>query len=510
MTSVSAAYPLDFTTAMHDLLGAEAPDFFAAQARRPPVSLRLNPHKIQRVLDRPLPSEFIPVPWSSQGLYLQDRPCFTLDPRFHGGAYYVQDASCMLLEAVLRQLPEWTEAERVLDLCGAPGGKSTLLKAHLPEQACLISNEVVPARAQILAENLTKWGADRVLVTRSQPRDFQALKQGFDVIVVDAPCSGEGLFRRQPEAIQEWSPDQVQVCARRQADILHDIWPTLEEGGLLIYSTCTWNRQENEELLDSLQNQLSFERVDLQFPEAWGIHANDSIYRCLPHRLEGEGFSVCVLRKTEARTANDALSRTDTASRHKKKDKKQRSAKPAAVPTEVQNWCMSAEQANLLNHGEHICHWPVAHQALWQEVSAHLRVVQGPLEVAHLKGKQWLPSLPWLLSSIFEPTPFAMIELTLSQALQYLYGEALPLEVSHLATPTGQHKTTVQSESTPSAWQWVSFAGIPLGWVKATPTHYNNYWPKNWKIRQRFEGVDPETNLRQCLPEDAIGPAHRL
>lgn len=489
MTSISAIYPTDFTTAMHKLLGPEAPDFFEAQAQRAPVSLRLNPAKIRVSSATPLPAQFEPVPWCAQGYYLQDRPLFTLDPRFHGGAYYVQDASCMLLSAALQQLPEWSKAERVLDLCAAPGGKSTLLKSVLPAQACLVANEVIPARGTILAENLTKWGADRVLVTRNQARDFQHLTQGFDVIVVDAPCSGEGLFRRQPEAIQEWSPAQVAVCAQRQEDIICDIWPALAEEGLLIYSTCTWNPQENEDLLAALQHRLNFEIIPLDFDTQWGVHGQDGIYRCLPHRLAGEGFSLCVLRKKDPRQVQRA-SRSKSTKRQHTPNKKQ---PPQVIPKECLEW-LPHEKASLWCVDDTLYHWPLAHRPFLHEVQQHLRLVTGPLAIAQAKGKHWIPSTAWLMSACFNPEAFQELSVDLNTALQYLYGEALP----------------VSAQTTTSAWQWVSYAGLPLGWVKATPTHYNNYWPKPWKIRQRFPEIDPEQNIRLCLPVHAVSGPNKL
>lgn len=489
MTSISAVYPPDFTTAMHTLLGPEAPAFFAAQAQRAPVSIRLNPTKTIRPHPEDLAPQFQVVPWCDQGLYLQKRPLFTLDPHLHAGAYYVQDASCMLLAAVLQQLPEWPEARRVLDLCAAPGGKSTLLKSLLPSQACLVANEVIPARANILAENLTKWGSDRVVVSRNQARDFQALEHGFDVIVVDAPCSGEGLFRRQPEAINEWSSEQVLVCAHRQADILRDIWPVLEENGLLIYSTCTWNPQENEELLTRLQAELNFEVLKLHFDAEWGVHAHAGIYRCLPHRLAGEGFSVCVLRKTEPRSASSTrLKKTKRRAR-----KGQTLPQNTHVPQEVKDWLPGdSDQLRALN--DTLYHWPVAQQDFLHDIQQHLRLVSGPLVVAQCKGKQWIPSMAWLLSEQFEPTAFEERAVDLETALQYLYGEALP-----------QHNTRAAS-----AWQWLSYQGLPLGWVKATPSHCNNYWPKAWKIRQRFPEIDPRQNEQLCLPVHAVSARNRL
>lgn len=495
MSSVSATFPPDFTTAMHELLGPEAQHFFNAQNQPAPVSLRLNPRKLKRIPTSQ--AQFYSVPWCSQGIYLKERPVFTLDPRFHSGAYYVQDASCMLLGAALQQLPEWQQATRVLDLCAAPGGKSTLLKSKLPHTSCLVANEVVPARAKILKENITKWGSNRVFISQNQPADFQALAHTFDVIVVDAPCSGEGLFRRQPEAIGEWSAQQVTFCGQRQEQIIRDIWPCLAENGLLIYSTCTWNTEENEKLLQTLGVHLRFDIVPLDLPEAWGVHAQNGIYRCLPHRMQGEGFSLCVIKKTEAVPTRKVV-------REKKKQRQSTKKHPTTpLPQEIKQWltlssASGVSEQDLINTSSDILYWPASQQAFLKDLRAHLREVQGAMPLASLKGKQWAPELPWLLSDLFKPNAsvFAEHPLDLDMALHYLYGEALPLDSN----------TSVSQ----SPWQWVSFEGIPLGWVKKTPSHFNNYWPKPWKIRQRFLSLDPQTNLQRCLPAETVSPSDRL
>lgn len=501
MSSVSVTFPPDFTTAMHELLGSEAPDFFTAQAQTAPVSLRLNPRKIHipefTASAASVKSQFHPVPWCKTGIYLEKRPVFTLDPRFHSGAYYVQDASCMLLAAALSQLPQWKLTERVLDLCAAPGGKSTLLKNELPPKACLVSNEVVPARAKILKENLTKWGADRVFISQNQATDFQALAHSFDVIVVDAPCSGEGLFRRQPEAIAEWSPQQVTHCGQRQQKIIEDIWPCLAEGGLLIYSTCTWNPQENEDLIHALGTILQFEIIPLHFPKSWGVHGKEGIYRCLPHRMQGEGFSLCVLKKTEP----TRLSRLKREKRQLRQHNKQTKISP--LPQEIKHWfdpntSSDVSECDFINTTERIVYWPAHQHTFLNDLQTHLREVQGALPLATLKGRHWIPELPWLFSDIFTPNPAVFSEhpLDLETALHYLYGEALPI------APQTKHPK--------SSWQWVSFLECPLGWVKRTPSHFNNYWPKSWKIRQRFLTIDSQTNLQLCLPVEAVSTFNRL
>ena len=236
--------PAEFTDRMRRLLGDEYGDFETALLTESQTSLRLNPAKCNR---RP---DYQPVPWCRDAYYLETRPAFTFDPRLHGGAYYVQEASSMFLDYVLRRFVD--TPVRYLDLCAAPGGKSTLALSALPAGSLAVCNEVVRNRTHILAENIIKWGYDNTVVTRNTAADFGKLHHYFDVVLVDAPCSGEGMFRKDAQAVTEWSPAQVGVCAERQREILSDVWDALRPGGLLIYSTCTYNREENEDMIHFL------------------------------------------------------------------------------------------------------------------------------------------------------------------------------------------------------------------------------------------------------------------
>ncbi|MES1226926.1 MAG: RsmB/NOP family class I SAM-dependent RNA methyltransferase, partial [Bacteroidota bacterium] len=200
------------------------------------TSVRVNPNRTFNVEYSTLNVQG-KVPWSSNGYYLSERPSFTTDPLFHAGAYYVQEASSMFLEEAVKQTCDLSKPLKVLDLCAAPGGKSTLLQSIISNESLLISNEVIKSRVNILSENITKWGAANVVVTNNDPKDFQRLPEYFDLIVIDAPCSGSGLFRKDPEAITEWSSDNVMLCSQRQQRILADILPCLKPGGILIYST---------------------------------------------------------------------------------------------------------------------------------------------------------------------------------------------------------------------------------------------------------------------------------
>ena len=265
----------------------------------PPVSIRLNPQKTEGMtVDG---SEA--VPWCRNGYYLPRRPQFTMDPLLHAGCYYVQEAASMFLDEVLRQhLPQ--QPLTALDLCAAPGGKSTLLAAALPKGSTLFSNEPVRQRASILFENVTKWGYPNHVVTNCYPRDYRASKLRFDVILCDVPCSGEGMFRKDESTIREWSPQQVEKCWQLQRDIVSDAWSCLNNGGLLIYSTCTFNTKENEENVRwfcETFDDAQMLTVDVK-PE-WHITGSllkgfdAPVYRFIPGITRSEGLFVCVLQK---------------------------------------------------------------------------------------------------------------------------------------------------------------------------------------------------------------------
>ena len=275
-----------------------------------PVSIRLNPRKAKGLTA--IDAE--PVPWCRDGYYLRKRPNFTMDPLLHAGCYYVQEAASMFLDEVLRQAVQgtvplcdlshsWDSPYNALDLCAAPGGKSTLLRAAVPDDCVLYSNEPVRNRFNILSENVQKWGYDNHIVTCQYARDFRRSKQKFDIILCDVPCSGEGMFRKDPATISEWSPQNVEKCWRLQRDIVADIWPCLNEDGILIYSTCTFNTKENEENVRWLLSEYDAEVLPIDIKSEWNITGSllegftGPVYRFIPGITRSEGLFMAVLRK---------------------------------------------------------------------------------------------------------------------------------------------------------------------------------------------------------------------
>ena len=296
--------PAAFTEKIRQLMGEERFErYLQSFEEEPPVSIRVNPRKMAE--GRWQIAEGTPVPWCRNGYYLQKRPNFTMDPLLHAGCYYVQEAASMFLDEALRQ--HLTSAVRPLtslDMCAAPGGKSTLLRSVLPEDCVLYSNEPIRNRANILLENVTKWGYENHIVTNSYPKDYRASKLRFDVILCDVPCSGEGMFRKDPATIREWSPQNVEKCWQLQREIVDDAWACLNPGGLLIYSTCTFNTKENEENIRYFLEQYDdMEVVPVDVKPEWHITGSlldgfhEPVYRFIPGITRSEGLFMCVLRK---------------------------------------------------------------------------------------------------------------------------------------------------------------------------------------------------------------------
>ena len=268
--------------------------FLGAFDEEAPVSIRVNPATLSLANGER-------VPWCAEGYYLEDRPQFTFDPLLHAGCYYVQEASSMFVTHILRQSGDCPQ--NALDACAAPGGKSTALRSVLPEDCVLVSNEPMGNRAQILLENITKWGAPNCIVTNNYPRDFRKAKLKFDLILCDVPCSGEGMFRKDPNAISEWSVQNVEKCWQLQREIVADAWECLNPGRLFIYSTCTFNTKENEENIKWILENFDAEVLDIPVDPSWNITGsllegfNYPVYRFIPGITRGEGLFVCALRK---------------------------------------------------------------------------------------------------------------------------------------------------------------------------------------------------------------------
>ena len=293
--------PEDFIRETRQLMGEERfNSYLEAFEEEAPVSIRLNPRTQRR--QSPCVLAASDVPWCEEGYYLEGRPQFTFDPLFHAGCYYVQEAASMFITHVLRELSNLSPLN-ALDMCAAPGGKSTAMLSVLPEGSTLVSNEPIPTRAQILLENITKWGAKNCIVTNNYPRDFKKAKTKFDLLLCDVPCSGEGMFRKDPATISEWSMQNLEKCWCLQREIVADAWECLNPGGILIYSTCTFNTKENEENVRWMMEEYDAEPIDIPIDPSWHITGSlldgfdAPVYRFIPGITRSEGLFVCVLKK---------------------------------------------------------------------------------------------------------------------------------------------------------------------------------------------------------------------
>lgn len=443
-------FPPAFENRMKSSLGHEWPDFVRAHEQTLPVSVRINPYK-----GKPLAGK--KIPWTEFGYYLPERPSFTLDPSLHAGAYYVQEASSMFLEQALKQSTEPDKPLRVLDLCAAPGGKSTHLLSLIHQNSLMVSNEVIRSRAQILAENIQKWGCANIIVTNSDPETFQKLNGFFDVIVVDAPCSGEGLFRKDLEASKEWSEEHVALCSTRQRRILKDVWPALKETGILIYSTCTFNQTENEDTLTWLAENQSVEFIDLNLLPEWKIEKVKSGkatgYRFFPHRVDGEGFFISVVRKL------------DLEPEIRIRPGRNFSLASRNVSDQLQSWTLNSEDFKTIRQENLLIHIP----ALWFDemayISNQLHVVSKGTAVAEIKHDKLIPEHAMALSRHLNLEHFSVINLDIHQALSYL------------------RKESIQVGEGQKGFALVTYNGYALGWVNLLGNRVNNLYPSSWRIR---------------------------
>jgi len=443
-------FPSAFEQRMRQHLGKKWKEFATAHEQPSPISIRTNPTKIKHHAS---PS---PIPWTSTGFYLDERPSFTLDPAFHAGSYYVQEASSMFLEQAFLQSVDQTKSLNVLDLCSAPGGKSTHLLSLINKQSLLVSNEVIRSRASVLAENIQKWGHDNVVVTNNDPQDFQRMPGFFDVIVVDAPCSGEGLFRKDPDAMKEWSPDNVALCSKRQRRILSDCWPALKQGGILIYSTCTYNESENEDNLEWLKKEHDVEFIPIQLDEKWGVETIEQpgiAYRLFPHKVKGEGFFLSVMRKTSEGTER------------RMKDKNSFTGPSKKIVEHLRPWMLQPEEKTFIIRNDQIQFFPKNKTGEIEFLAKNTYIIAAGTILASLKHDKLIPEHPFALSIELNKKNFNVLEVNLPEALQFL------------------RKETMNVMTREKGFALILYQNLPLGWVNVLDNRMNNLYPSEWRIR---------------------------
>jgi 16S rRNA C967 or C1407 C5-methylase (RsmB/RsmF family)/NOL1/NOP2/fmu family ribosome biogenesis protein len=453
---VPPVLPNQLLSSLEGLPGFDAAAFAAVHAAgAAPTSIRINPAKPPAKM----PANPTPVPWSTYGYYLDTRPSFTFDPLFHAGTYYVQEASSMFLGQALMQTVDLATAQRALDCCAAPGGKSTLLQSLLSPDSLLISNEVIKSRVSILQENMIKWGAANTIVTNNDPRDFQRLENYFDLIVVDAPCSGSGLFRREPDAIEEWSAANVALCWQRQQRILADCWPALRQDGTLIYSTCSYSREEDEDVLDWMMTEFHASSCRLRIQPEWNIMESTSKlgaygYRFYPDRLQGEGFFIAVVRKKDGGSFTPPR-RLSQPEKPKKND----------LET-IRHWITSPIPLGFFTHQDHIHALPEPRLTDLAILQSSLYLKEAGISLGQVTAKDFIPHHHLAMSTIIDPgIPVQSVDR--EQALHYL------------------RKDELRPDTTRRGWTRVQYEDRNLGWIKILPQRANNYYPKEWRILKR-------------------------
>ena len=433
---VEERLPLAFTDYTRSLFGDNLyHTFLKGLGETAPVSIRLNPFKLAEGTHKVNPKlNPHPIPWCKEGYWLETRPNFTFDPLLHAGAYYVQEASSMFLSHVLQHLVK--QPVMVLDLCAAPGGKTTCARTSLPTGSFLFSNEPIGKRAQILAENVQKFGHEDVVVTNNYPRDYKKTKLGFDVIIADVPCSGEGMFRKDPQSIEEWSLQNVENCWQLQRSIIADIWDNLKPGGILIYSTCTFNAHEDEENIAWILNEYDAELLSVPTEEAWNITGSliDNplkdgrefpVYRFIPGKTRGEGIFMAIIRK----------------------------------------------------HGENktfINKTTIDVDKAITEARKRLRILSHGVKEGMQKGKNVIPDHTLALSFSTDKSAYPNVEVDYQTAIAYL-----------------RHEAIVLSSDAPRGIVLLTYKGYPIGFAKNLGNRANNLYPQEWRIKSTHIPDEP-------------------
>lgn len=466
--------PNDFILQMKDIIGDEnSRRLCDALAEKATVSIRLNRAKTS---DIPFDTDTVgkPVTWCNDGFYLKERPLFTLDPLLHAGAYYVQEASSMFLSHVVGTLLGKRTADddiektdlaplAILDMCAAPGGKSTILRTMMPQDSLLIANEPIGRRANILSENIQKQGFPNTIVTNNYPKDFSRSGIMFDFILCDVPCSGEGMFRKDRQAIEEWSPQSVAKCQALQREIVSEAWKCLRDGGTMIYSTCTFNTRENEENIRWIADELGGEVIDIPTEPSWNISGsllkdfNMPVYRFIPGKTEGEGLFMAVIRKKSDTTIYSKANRNI-------KGKNRNNGKNGTV--DLSKYIRRADDFTTIETDGDIVAFPKMWEQIYKTARKNLRIVHAGITIGQTKGRDFIPHQALALSTILKKDAFPCVDLEYEDAIKYLRKESIEL---HGDVPRG--------------YVVVCYKGLPLGFVKNIGNRSNNLYPNEWRVR---------------------------
>ena len=486
--------PEGFISMLASLGLGDAADAIASA--RPEVSVRLNrskPAVSVPVADEDgdgsvAPGTLTPVPWCEGGVYLPSRPVFALDPQWHQGRYYVQEGGSMFISHVIGTLrPRWDRPIAVLDACAAPGGKTTAVIDAVPSGSLVVANEYVPARAAVLRENIIKWGSPSTVVTRADTRVFASMPSAFDLVIADVPCSGEGMMRKDDDAVAQWSRALIRECADRQWEIVRNLWTALAPGGIMVYSTCTFNREEDELMVHRILDELGGESVDIPVGPDWHITPalldNGSpdptihAYRFIPGRTRGEGLFLSVIRKAgdsdlpmppepAVMHRGKEKRRVKEHQREQSRGKKERASAPPSTDI-VASWLRNPADYTIYTEGDRVTAFP----RRWMPMLERLRrsgadIIHEGVHVATLRGRDLLPAHGLVMSSAFDTDAIPGVELDTATALAYLRGQS-----------------PVLPADTPRGPVVLYCLGAPLGLVKNLGSRTNTLYPQQWRLR---------------------------
>lgn len=456
--NLKRSFPQDFVNRISSQFPKDSHLFLNSLSGKVETSIRYNINKYKGTIgsDRVL--------WSEHGVFLEQRPSFTLIPEFHAGHFYVQESSSMFLDYVLTKLKSEIRFDRVLDLCAAPGGKTTIILDHLDTDQYVLANEIIPNRNQILRENLIKWGKPNFLITQNSPRDFEKLKNHFDLILLDAPCSGEGMFRKDAKAIDEWSIENAEICSQRQENIWKSIWPSIKDGGVIIYSTCTFNPYENELFLSKMKDLgFCFDSISIDLKDDWNISRivenGIEAYQFLPHRVRGEGFFISVLRK-----------RGNYNTSHSSQSKSIIDARASKYINRDEFLSFSTYQ-----HNQFVYLAPNRLLDNFYTYQKLLTIKQLGFDLGKMEFNGLIPNHSMAMIN-HKSREITSIELNKEEALNYLSGNCDDLILDNM-------------------WTLVKYHEADLGWIFKDKNGTSNKYPKAWQIKMDWRGFSSSNVL---------------
>ena len=444
---------------MKEILQDQFHDFLEASQAVSPISIRMN-HK--KLVDFPFDHELLEkkVPWAKNGYYLRKRPSFIEDPMWHAGAYYVQEPSSMVIGCICQML-SFTNSIICLDFCAAPGGKTSDLANSLPCGSVIVANEVIPSRRAILEENLEKWGAKDILVTGSDASKWENVPPIFDLILIDAPCSGEGMFRKDPKSINEWSSTNQNICVQRQSKILDIIPDKCKEDGYLIYSTCTFNPHENIERIEGLLSTGDWSSQELDFPTEWGItniKGNHGAvgYQFYWHKSEGEGFFVSVLKRIGKQNFKESKQKNVT-----------NTFSPASHLNEIEKYFINSHNYSFWEDKLKNIYYMSPQAIEVYDILNKLMIVKSLCKIASLIGNKIIPEhASALVYGLVKENH--NISVGLEDAVSYLRRQNFTIPSTH-----------------DKGWKTIAYKGLNIGWVKLLDNRINNYYPKRYQILKK-------------------------